>query len=363
MAKAIAQPKRAATLRARDDRFGDGPTPGSSSRPDKGKVGVQPPIAPLHTFMGHPYTPTTAGKGDLVGSAATPTPRWGNERYVPSRRPDEYDYINDLGPGRYMGQKHPYDRKGATWYIGPGGPRLRRAQTAAGDTMVVLPPAVGKQSLSSCRTEPSLTFGISAEKRMVHKVTLSKQQAESQASLLHRQKKGTGAPLDAAEREQLQGFNRAFSVEEGGHTSSMYMPASIFGEKATNASQSASFGVMTTNRFDAASSTGHLHGSASAASLALAPPPFGGRTGVAFRENPVATPGPGSYEIDRGFDGQGTQRLSHSRSASAYTLLGKTPRDRGGHFSTSWKSDDFPASPTYGIGSIDGASEPPKTKK
>ena len=327
-AKAAVQPKRAASLRNRDSRFGDEATPSSAARPDRDKPHFATSRAPLHTLSGFPYHPRTAGRGDQVGSSATQVSKWQYEGRGKSLRPHEHDYLGDLAPGRYLGLAHPLDRKGASWYIGPGGPRLRRAQSAAGETMVVLPPSIGKQSLSTCHTEPSLTFGRIAEGRLEQRRPLNKEQAESQASLWRRQRRSAANPsaagpaVESAEREQLVQLNRAVGVEEGGHTAAVYMPGSTFGRTSAHASASASFGSMTTSRFDAASATPPPR-SASLASLASTPPPHGGFLGVAFRTEPVATPGPGSYTVDRGFDGRGTQKLSQSPSEPCISMTGK----------------------------------------
>ena len=60
----------AASLRNKDARFGDEPTPSSEARTDRKMPTFGTRLGPSHTFLGHPYTPTQAGKGDLVGSAA-----------------------------------------------------------------------------------------------------------------------------------------------------------------------------------------------------------------------------------------------------------------------------------------------------
>jgi hypothetical protein len=340
----------AASLRNKDARFGDEPTPSSEARTDRKMPTFGTRLGPSHTFLGHPYTPTQAGKGDLVGSAATCVSRWSHDmRHVPSRRPHEYDYMADLGPGRYMGQKHPYDRKGATWYIGPGqggrcSPRLdpNLYRPASGDTMVALPPAIGKQSLSTAHTEPSITFGRSGEESRTLARTLSKAQAESQATLRRSQKKlydarpGTSSKLSPDELAQLQLLNRAIGVEEGGHTAGLYMPASSFGKTRLNLGASASFGSLTDRRIEPAAAPGPARTLSRSASWATVPePPHGGKMGVAFRENPLTAPGPGSYEVGRHLS---RSVLSHSRSTGSATLLSRVKM---------WKTDNYPGPASY----------------
>jgi hypothetical protein len=76
--------------------------------------------------------------------------------------------------------------------------------------------------------------------------------------------------------------------------------------------------------------------SLSSASWATVPePPHGGKMGVAFRENPLTAPGPGSYEVGRHLS---RSVLSHSRSTGSATLLSRVKM---------WKTDNYPGPASY----------------
>ena len=273
--------------------------------------------APPYIETGFPHFAASSSL-DTIGLAATPVAKWGNDmdHASVSRRPAEYDYLHSLAPGRYLGLHHPYDRKGACWTM--VGSSLPPAPTAMTDSLGPSLHSLGKQPLSHSRTEPSLTFGTAAESRMRLIPFASKQ--EEQRNALARQKQRKGQTLDAADRECLRSAARGL-YEEGAHTSSVQLPRSEFDEAGTRRTSSIfSFGAsQRSSRFEPPKRA------TSSASLASKPPPFGGRSGSAFREQPLSTPGPGDYDVDRGFDGKGLQKLSHSHSVPCYSLRGKMP--------------------------------------
>jgi len=218
-------------------------------------------------------------------------------------------------------REHPFDLPGANALISLGGDRLEkpRIPETIDAGLVMFPPSIGPQNITRMRNSTSSSFagakGHPSERRLapLSRGLLSKEEGAASADLLRKLKRGSAngrmPQLSTAELQSLQ-RSASCSVEPGGYTTEQFMPASQF-DKAGSLRKSASFA-------------------------------FDGSTTTKRWELPDTTPGPGDYEIDRGFDGRGVQKLSQSASTPCVHMQGKKPWTQSVGL-----PDDIPAPTAY----------------
>ena len=343
-AKAEGSTQRPVFTFAKSDRFGDAPP----SKPYK----VQPiwggaaPPGSSNGFKHHPEQ-STAGQKNAFGKDPTPVEKWRNSEpdgpvasRHKTRRPNEYAYLESLGPQRYTpdrlheiaggGRLAPSAPK---YRIDNGPPRMQLKTTDNGsaDLMYTLKPSMGSQPVSRMHNASSASFGSTLETKMAARPNASALASSASDAALAKSKKGHA--LTREERELLRSSRRG-EREDGAYTMERYMPRGAF-DAALQTSKSASFSFgrsMSSVRFDTGAPSALDRAVEHAAKSPAPAPPHGGRMGVAFRADPKHKPGPGSYENDSGhapigsaFDGTGRLKLSTSRSSPAFTAPGKTP--------------------------------------
>ena len=191
------------------------------------------------------------------------------------------------------------------------------------DLMYSAPQSIGPKAIIG-RREPAYRSG--SELRMEQRSFASLEADASASELIRRAKQRK--KLTSEERGTITADRRA-DHDQGAASYLSYMPRSDFGQ-STKHSASFSFGSSVGSaRFDAFAPSSsekaaerrraHLTGGKSSA-----------RMGVAYRDDPKQSPGPGDYQDDEGhgicfggFDGSG--RLAMSKSSPAFTLTPKVP--------------------------------------
>ena len=324
------------------DRFGDEPLKVPQKKaPVWG--GAAPPGS---TLSGYEYRPEETSLSRRTGTGPTPVERWSRsepggaiQAKNQSRRPNVNDYTLDLGPGRYAPEKlAPLGSNAPRYTIGGaadlnGRPML--SKLGSNDLMYDKPRAVGKQPLSQSPNSTMVSFGHH-EKRLEERPRSSLDERTRAMDLLKRVHKRQG--LTAEERHAI--MRDVTAEHEAGRSSSMsYMPASTFARAcAPSRSKTSAFGsAHSIARFDLSNAPPESPASrAATAASKLPPPPYGGDAWKRrVRDEPLSSPGPGTYQTDcgggagnGGFDGTGRLKLSHSRSTPAYSLTASARRPR-----------------------------------
>lgn len=332
---------RAKTIKfAHSDRFGDEPLKVPQKKPPV-YGGAAPPGS---TLSGYEYKPEETPNAARTGMGATSVEKWTYSEpggvttsKHQNRRPNEYDWMNDLGPARYNPEKLATISGGrlATRFpkytVGGSGPRISKMSLVGeNDLMYDLPKSVGKQPDAQKPNAVSLSFG-DRERRLERLPRASLEERVEALELLKRTHKRQ--PLTTDQRVALRRDVTA-DFEAGRSSSETYMPASSF-DRAMQPSRSKSFafgGITSAPRFERGQP--ELDRAMTAAAT-LPPPKHGGaawQRKVGERGNPAVLPGPGSYATDwgtgiksGGFDGTGRMTLSYSRSMPAFSMT-----ERGG---------------------------------
>ena len=327
---------------SRSDRFGDAP----AKLPPR-RLPVYGGPNPSESTIGFGYRPEETPSANRVGTGATSVERW---RYSEpggasaarhaTRRPNDYDWIASLGPARYAPEREKPIMGGRMaprapgYSIGGSGPqRAKYPLQGHNDLMYSLPSALDTQPSSHRANAARISFR-DHERRMEAR-PLSTSTSRARAIELTR-KAHKGETLTDDERLAIR--RDVTNEHESGAASSLtFTPVGTFDRAATaaslGASRSSAFGgAVGAPRFE----RGRPELQRAMTASALAPPPLhGGRTGVAFRPEPAALPGPGCYET-------GESRLKLSRSMPAYSMTSKGSLEK-----RMGKTDSFPGPTTY----------------
>ena len=361
-----------------ESRFGDEPTQGARVgriRPhDKRSVAVgkiSAGEAPPHTVNGFVFpTPLPKNASEpprgTIGLSATSVERWRFSQPTPTRLPpDAHDYLSKLGPGCYPDPERPealrvpnhptHDTPGPSWYIGAGGPqRSKGSEICTADCpMLDRQSAFGKRVLSNQANGSSASFGAVCERRMVGLQPPSKEALDALPIALRKQRQGH--TLDAAELRALAETSRR--TLEGAPSLGLPLDAlsrslsrSAF-EGGLKGSQSFSFGGSNSAlRFydEQPGAIAKLNRSRSQATPKEHLPHFGRTGGIAFRQEPETSPGPGDYRHEASFDRTGRReksdqhQLSFSRSQPSITIVGRKDLRK-----LTGAPDEVPAPGTY----------------
>ena len=294
------------------DRFGDAPLP----KPTRVPARFGGP-APTYSTLGYNNHPKFA---NAFGTVNTAVDKW--EHSNPSRRtvrrtPHPDAYMDDLGPARYTPQRI---HKSPSFSI------VGRDYMPDGDKPHDLMYNVDGASRATSQTRSPGRFSFSSEPRMAS-IPIASQERVNRVNDI-KAKAAKGNRLSDEERRELQADNRG-EREDGSISYMNFNPPSSFGSSTKKASQSASFAfdsLKASGRFeqeDLTSEVKPLEARRRRVASSNPAPPHGGKLGVAFRNEPPTSPGPGYYAYNGSFDGTG--KLKVSKSAPAFTITGKVP--------------------------------------
>ena len=294
------------------DRFGDAPLPKPTRVPARSGG-----PAPTYSDLGYVHNPKFM---NAFGSKNTAVDRWEysnptrNSKRHPRAKSHPDSYKVDLGPAKYNPQRI---HKSASFSI------VGRDYMPDGDQSHDLMYDINAATLATSNSKAPQNFARTSEPRMAS-ITLSDQERVNKAAAI-KAKAAKGARLSDEERQELQADCRG-EREDGSISFMTFNPPTMFGNAGgAKSSQSASFAF---DSLTASARLDHDDGQTVEArrhkvAEGNPAPPYGGKSGVAFRKNPPTSPGPGYYAYESAINGTG--KMSTSKSVPAFTITGKIP--------------------------------------